>query len=158
MHFSFVAMNFQVNMIAFLVYDALERSVDVYDTKKNKRKRAELVRSYFLDDPSQVVPVLMEMNKKYWEYEWIFQWNTGIMESWMMMEMCVHRNSCKPNWDVLCMITLLFRGAMIFLGTPMLKDVPEKKAQEESRVNSDLKIDERRVVESNSAKYVGLEC
>ena len=52
----------------------------MYDTEKNERKRSELVRSYFLDDPNQVVPVLMERNKKYWEYEWIFQWNTGIMD------------------------------------------------------------------------------
>ena len=52
----------------------------VYDTEENERKRAELVRSYFLDDPNQVVPVVMERNKKYWEYEWIFQWNTGIMD------------------------------------------------------------------------------
>ena len=41
---------------------------------------AELVRSYFLDDPNQVVPVLMERNKKYLEYEQIFQWNTGVMD------------------------------------------------------------------------------
>ena len=33
-----------------------------------------------MDDPNQVVPVLMERNKKYWEYERIFQWNTGIMD------------------------------------------------------------------------------
>ena len=52
----------------------------MYDTEKNERKRAELVRSYFLDDPSKVVPVVVERNKKYWEYEWIFQWNTGIMD------------------------------------------------------------------------------
>ena len=32
------------------------------------------------NDPSLVVPVLMEKNKKYWEYERIFQWNTGIMD------------------------------------------------------------------------------
>ena len=32
----------------------------MYDTEKNERKRAKFVRSYFLDDPSQVVPVLME--------------------------------------------------------------------------------------------------
>ena len=44
----------------------------MFDTEKNERKRAELVRSYFLDDPNQVVPVLMERNKKYWEYERIF--------------------------------------------------------------------------------------
>ena len=44
----------------------------MYDTEKNERKRAELVRSYFLDDPNQVVPVLIERNKKYWEYERIF--------------------------------------------------------------------------------------
>ena len=52
----------------------------MYDTEKNERKRAELVRSYFLDDRNQVVPVLMERNKKYWEYERTFQWNTGIMD------------------------------------------------------------------------------
>ena len=52
----------------------------MFDTEKNERKRAELVRSYFLDDPNQVVPVLMERNKKYWEYERIFQWNTGVMD------------------------------------------------------------------------------
>ena len=52
----------------------------MYNSEKNERKRVELVRSYFLDDLSQVVPVLMERNKKYWEYEWILQWNTGIMD------------------------------------------------------------------------------
>ena len=90
----------------------------MFDTEKNERKRAELVRSYFLDDPNQVIPVLMEKNKKYWEYERIFQWNTGIMESWMMTEMYVNRNNCEPNWEDLCMITLLFIGAMIFWEFP----------------------------------------
>ena len=50
----------------------------MYDTEKNERKRAELVRSYFLDDPSQAVPVLMERNKKYWEYERIFSGILGL--------------------------------------------------------------------------------
>ena len=53
----------------------------MFDTEKNERKRAELVRSYFFDDPNQVVPFLMERNKKYW--------NTGIIH--------VDGNVCPQN-------------------------------------------------------------
>ena len=71
----------------------------MYDTEKNERKRAELVRSYFLDDPSQVVLVLVERNKKYWEFEQIF---SRILVLWMMMEMCVSRSNCELSWDDSC--------------------------------------------------------
>ena len=73
----------------------------IHDTEKKERKRVELVRSYFLDDPSQMVPALMERNKKYWEYEQIF---SGLLELWMMVEICVHRNTCELSWDILYLI------------------------------------------------------
>ena len=66
----------------------------MFDTEKNERKRAELVRSYFLDDPNQVVPVLMEGIRSTGNMSGFF---SGTLESWMMMEMCVNRNSCEPN-------------------------------------------------------------
>ena len=106
----------------------------MFDTEKNERKRAELVRSYFLDDPNQVVPVLMERNKKHWEYERIFQWNTGIMDD--------DGNVCQQKllWAKLGRFVYDYstiHRSNDFLGIPILEDVPKKKDEEECRENSD---------------------
>ena len=66
----------------------------MYDTEKNVRKRAELVRSYFLNDPSLVVPVLMEKTRSTGNMKEFF---SGTLELWMKTEMCVIRGKCMPN-------------------------------------------------------------
>ena len=105
----------------------------MYDTEKNERKRAELVRSYFLDDPNQVVPVL-EGNMKYWEYERIFQWNTGIMDD--------DGNVCQQKQLQAKLGRFVYDYSTIhrsddFLRIPMFEDVLKKKAEEECRENLD---------------------
>ena len=109
---------------------------NMYDTEKNERKRAELVRSYFLNDPNQVVPVLMERNKKYWKYEWIFQWNTEIMDD--DGNVCQQKQlQAKLGWFMYDNSTI--QRSHDFLGIPMLDDVP-KKVEEECRENSDWRL------------------
>ena len=105
----------------------------MFDTEKNERKRAELVRSYFLDDPNQVVQVLTERNKNYWEYERIFQWNTGIMDD--------DGNVCQQKQLQAKLGQFVYDYSTIhrsndFLGIPMLEDVPKKKTEEACRENS----------------------
>ena len=88
-----------------------------------------------MDDPNQVVPVLMERNKKYWEYEQIFQWNnTGIMDD--------DGNVCQQKQLRAKLGHFMYDYSTIqrsndFLGIPMLEDVPKKKTEEECRENSD---------------------
>ena len=96
----------------------------MYDTEKNERKRAEIVRSCFLDDPNQVVPVLMERKKKSWEYGWIFQWNTGIMDD--------DGNVCQQQQLQAKLGRFVYDYSTIqrsndFLGIPILEDVVKKK-------------------------------
>ena len=106
----------------------------MFDTEKNERKRAELVRSYFLDDPNQVVPILMERNKKYWAYERIFQWNTGIMDD--DGNVC-HQKQLRAKLGRFVYDYSTIHRSNDFLGIPMLEDVPKKMDKEECRENSD---------------------
>ena len=106
----------------------------MFDTEKNEMKRAELVRSYFLDDPNQVVQVLTERNKKYWEYERIFQWNTGIMDD--DGTVCQQKQLRAKLGRFVYDYSTIHRSND-FLGIPMLEDVPKKKVEEECRENLD---------------------
>ena len=106
----------------------------MYDSEKNEKKTAELVRSYCLDDPSQIMPVLMGENKKYWEHERVFQWNTGIMDD--DGNVCSQKQLRAKLGHFTYDYTSVHKRAD-FLGVPMLEDVVEKKAEEEARVYSD---------------------
>ena len=87
-----------------------------------------------MDDPSLAVPVLMEKNKKYWEYERVFQWNTGIMDE--DGDVCPQRQMHAKLGRFLYDYSYMQRSNE-FLGIPLLEDVPKKKEEEESRENSD---------------------
>ena len=73
----------------------------------------------------------MERNKKYWEYERIFQWNTGIMEE--DGNVCPQKQ-LRSNF-VYDYSTL--QGCNDFLRIPALEDAPSEKVEEEARENSD---------------------
>ena len=109
----------------------------MYDSEKNEKTKAELVRSYFLDDTNESVPVLMEKNKKYWEYERVFHWNTGMMydDGNLFSQKQLRAKLGCFNYDY----TRVCKHADI-LGVPMLEDVVEKKLEEEARVNSDYRL------------------
>ena len=87
-----------------------------------------------MDDPSQVVPVLMERNKKYWEYERIFLWNTRIMDD--------DGNLCQQKQSQAKLGHFVYDYSTIqrsndFLGIPMLEDILKKKTEEECTENLD---------------------
>ena len=92
---------------------------------------------YFLDDPNQVVPVLMERNKTYSEYERIVQWNTGIMDD--DGNVCQQKQlRAKLGWFVHDYSTI--HRSNDFLGIPMLEDVLKEKTEEECRENSGWRL------------------
>ena len=71
----------------------------------------------------------MERNKKYWECERIFQWNTGIMDD--------DGNVSQQKQLRAKLGQFVYDYSTIHLGIPMLEDVPKRKDEEECKENSD---------------------
>ena len=84
-----------------------------------------------MDDPSQVVPVLMEKNKKYWEYKRIFLWNTGIMDS--DGNICPQKQLRAKLGCFVYDYSSIQRSNDFWGITFMLEDILNKKTEQEAR-------------------------